>query len=76
VALWWVVREVDGKRQFYLQKADTQMYAGLRSAMDGFEGALKEVIPLGAKAARKVPKDLVGRVLKQREAMKLLKKLG
>jgi hypothetical protein len=75
VALWWVVKEVDGVRQFYIQEASTQMYAGLKSAIAGFEGELKEVIPLDAKTAKKLPKDLVGRVLKQREAMKLLKSL-
>jgi hypothetical protein len=58
------VREVDGERQFYVQEASTEMYAGLKSAIAGFEGDLKEVIPLDAKTAKKLPKDLVGRVVR------------
>jgi hypothetical protein len=51
MALYWVVREVDGERQIYVQEASTEMYAALGSAIDGFEGDLKEVIPLDAKTA-------------------------
>jgi hypothetical protein len=76
MALLWVVKEVDGERQFFVQEASTQMYAALKSAMAGFDGKYVETQQLDAKTAKKLPKDPVGRVLKQREAMKVLKKLG
>jgi hypothetical protein len=76
MGLYWVVREIEGKRLFFVQEASTQMYADLKSRVAGFEGDLKEIIPLDARAAKKLPKDLVGRVLKLGEAIRLLRKLG
>jgi hypothetical protein len=52
---WWVVKEVNGARQFYIQEAGTQMYAALKSVIAGFDRHLKEIIPFDAKTAKKLP---------------------
>jgi hypothetical protein len=72
MSLWWVVREVDGERRFYFQEADTPMYAGLKSAIAGFEGDLKEVLPIDAKTAKRIKKKDIGRVLSFEEGKKII----
>jgi hypothetical protein len=72
MSLRWVVREVDAERRFYVQEASTKMYAALKSAMAGFEGDLKEVIPLDAKTAKRIPKKAIGRARSFKEGKKLI----
>ncbi len=75
MSLWWVVRAVDGERKFFVQEASTPMYAGLRSAIAGFKGDLKEVIPLDAKTAKRIPRKSIGRVLSFKEGKRLIEKM-
>jgi hypothetical protein len=72
MSLWWVVREVDGERRFYVQEASTQLYAGRKSAIAGFEGDLKEVLPRDAKTSKRIKKKDIGRVLSFKEGMNLI----
>ena len=48
------------------------MYAGLRSAIAGFEGDLLEVLPLDAKTTKRIKKKDIGRVLSFEEGKKII----
>jgi hypothetical protein len=72
MALFWVVKEVNGERRFYVQEASTPMYAGLRSAIAGFAGDLLEVLPLDAKTTKRIKKKDIGRVLSFEEGKKII----
>ena len=54
MALYWIVRETNEGRKFYLQEAGSDLDASRRSAMAGFEGALAEIILLDARTAKRV----------------------
>lgn len=73
--LYWIASRVDGVQRYLLQEATTPLYAALRASIAGFPCAPPDVIALDAGTARKVPKKMIGRVLSQREAEALLKKL-
>jgi hypothetical protein len=60
----------------FVQEAHTQVHARLKASIAGHGGTYVEMHKLDDKMAKKLPKDLVGRVIKQREAMKLLKRSG
>ena len=60
MSLWWVVRDTDEGRKFYLQEAGDPLYAALKSALAGFEGKWVESIPLDAKTAKRVKKNSWG----------------
>lgn len=70
-----MVYEVDGERRFYIQEASAPILGRLKASLAGLDGKFVEYHELDLKTAKKVPKDLVGRVLKRREALRLLKKL-
>jgi hypothetical protein len=72
VALFWIVRETDAGRKFYLQEAGSDLDAARRSAMAGFEGALAEVIPLDARTAQRVSPQDIGRVMSMDEAQRII----
>lgn len=75
--LFWIVREHDGKRSVFLQRAGDSLFAQMRSALAGHEGGIPvEVHKLDAKTARKVPKKMIGRKLALSEARALLEKIG
>lgn len=76
MALWWIVNDVAGETEVFVQEADTLIGARLRASIDGFKGTFSEGHMLDAKTTKKMPKDLVGRMLNQRQAMRLLKRLG
>jgi hypothetical protein len=76
VALWWIVNQDGGKPSIVVQEAGDVITARLKAKLAGHEGEFTEAHKLDAKTAKKMPKDLVGRVLSQREATRLLKKLG
>ena len=77
MALFWVAKiNDDGETTFFLQEANTQLFASLRASIAGQKGKPVESIELDAKTARKVPKKMIGRVLSQREAETLLTRIG
>ena len=59
-----------------VQEAVRQVDARLKASIAGHRGSYVEMHKLDDKTARKLPKDFIGRVLKQREAMKLLKRFA
>ena len=75
MSLFWIAKIADGETTYFLPEANTPLYASLRSAIAGHDGKPTDIIALDAKTARKVPKKLIGRILTQREAEALLKKL-
>ena len=75
--LFWLAKTVDGERRYWLQEASWPIYAMLRAAMAGFTGGRPdEIIELDKRATRRVPKNMIGRVLSQGEAEELLKRLS
>ena len=72
MALYWVVRATNEGRKFYLQEAGSDLDAGRRSAMAGFEGALAEVILLDARTAARVSPQDIGRVMSMDEAQRII----
>jgi hypothetical protein len=76
MALWWVVKEIEGERRFYVQEASTQLYAALDSAIAGFEGKWIESIPLDAKTVKRIKKKEIGRVLTFKEGKRIIEGMG
>jgi hypothetical protein len=76
VALWWIVHEDDGKPSVFVQEASSLVHARMKANLAGHGGEFSQAHQLDEKTAKKMPKDLVGRVLNQKEAMRLLKRLG
>jgi hypothetical protein len=74
--LFWIVREDNGARSVFLQAATAKIFALIRSAIAGHRGKLAEIHELDAKMVRRVPKKLIGRVLRLSEATALLKRLA
>lgn len=74
--LYWIVREHEGVRTFFIQQGYTPTDAFLKSAIAGHEGGKPvEYHELDVKTGRKVPKRMIGRVLTQDEAQAVLGKL-
>lgn len=76
--LFWIVHRVNGEPRVYIKEASAPLYARLAGSMDGIldPADFVEMHVLDEKTARKVPKKMQGRLLSQREAKSLLKKLG
>lgn len=75
--LFWIVHTLDGKPAIFIQEATGMEIARLKARIAGFDkGAFSEIHELDAKIERRVPKKMIGRVLDQKEATALLKKIG
>lgn len=75
--LYWIVREHEGVRTFFLVEAYEPTGAFLKSAIAGHEGGKPvEYHELDAKTASKIPKRMIGRVLTQDEAQAVLERIG
>jgi hypothetical protein len=76
MSLFWIVRDHEGIRSFFIAKANNQIFAWISSAIAGHQGGTPvETHELDEKTARKVPKKMIGRVLSGKEAKELLKRL-
>ena len=76
MALFWIAKTHDGKQTYFIQEGSTALFASLRASIAGHEGTFEEAIELDAKTARRVPRKMIGRVLTQREAEVLLRRMG
>lgn len=76
MALWWIVNKTDGQMSVSVHEAESQIAARMRANLAGHTGTFSEAYQLDTKTAKKMPKDLVGRVLSQKEALRLLKKIS
>jgi len=73
MALFWIVHEFDGKRRIYIQEARSLIFARLRVSRAGFDkGTFVEAHALDARIAKKIPKELIGRLLSPSEVSALL----
>jgi hypothetical protein len=71
--LFWLAYS-DGPRVFI---SDSGGEPGMiKASIAGLKGRASEVYMLDEKTARKIPKAMIGRVLSQREAKGLLRKIG
>lgn len=75
--LFWLVHANKGKPSVFIVEATGGEIAMLKASIAGFgNGRPSEIHELDAKTERKVPKKMIGRVLDQKEATELLKKIG
>lgn len=74
--LYWIVHTLKENSEIFIQDANGGDIARLKASIAGFEGPYSEMHELDAKIAAKVPKKMIGRVLSQKEAEALLKKIG
>jgi len=74
--LFWIVREHEGSRAIFLQRAQDKLHAWLHSAIAGHGGEPIEIYELDDVTARKVPAKMIGRKLTQKEVQALLEKIG
>lgn len=74
--VFWVVRKHGGERSVFLQPASAAVYGWLRSAIAGHQGTMAEIHELDAETARRIPRDMIGRVLSREETVKLLELIG
>lgn len=75
--LFWISGSTGKARAFMVVEAASVISARLKASIAGFADPLKaEVLPLDGKRARKVPKAMQGRLLSQKEAAELVRKLG
>lgn len=74
--LFWIVHTINNTPSVFIQEAEGGEIAILKASIAGFGGRPSEIHELDAKTAAKIPKKMIGRVLVQKEAEALLKKLG
>jgi len=75
--LLWLVFKRGTKTEVVIYPAQDPSFARIKLAIDlKYEAPLKEFYRLDAKTARKVPKNMIGKVLSQRQAAAVLKKIG
>jgi hypothetical protein len=60
----------------FIQGAAHITFARIKASVSGHEGEFFEALELTPKMAKRVPKKMIGRVLSQEEAAKLLEKMG
>lgn len=74
--MFWIVHQTeDGERIVRIQEASSLIYARL-AIVDEFPGEFVEAHQLNETRARKVAKNMRGRVLKGKELRALLKRMG
>jgi hypothetical protein len=77
MSLFWIVHEIDGKPQVFIENASSLIYARMNLTSRGVDpDTFKEAHELDGKTARKVPKAMTGRALSQREAKALLETIS
>ena len=74
--LFMLIHEVEGKESVLLVEAATKLYASLAAGMAGFGGTPVSAHEFEPAQARKISKNMIGRVLSQGEMEALLKGLG
>ena len=72
--MWWLVFDVKGERCVWLEQAPDLLQARFKASLKGYKEFL-EGHKLDRATVRKIPHDLIGRCLRNREAMRLLNKL-
>lgn len=77
MSLFWIInKHDDGELKVFLQEARSIVIARVRASFSGHNGDFVEARALDAEAAKKVPPWMIGHVLCQSEAAKLLGRLG
>jgi hypothetical protein len=76
MALFWIVREIDGERRVMIREDHAMIFASIRAAMDGFGGSFVEAHRLDAEMAKRIPKAMTRRTLTMDEAAALLDQLA
>lgn len=71
---FWIVNETDDGRRVFIQEAGDILNARLKASVAGLEGRFVEAHQLQAKMVEAIPAKMLGRVLTQEEAARLLKK--
>ena len=76
MALFWIVHEIDGERRVLIQEGSTLNFARLDAAITGLGGDFVGGHMLDDQRAKKVPKNMIGRLLTDREVSALLDRMS
>ena len=74
--LFWLVHEIDGERRVSIQEGSTLNFARLDAVIAGVEGVFVGGRMLDERHAKKVPKNMVGRALTDREVRALIDRMA
>jgi hypothetical protein len=74
--LFWIIQEVDGKRCVLVQEGSTLNFARLDAVIAGVGGHFVGGHMLDDKRAKKIPKNMIGRLLTDREVSALLNRMA
>ena len=74
--LFWMVHEIDGERRVSIQEGSTLNFARLDAVIAGVEGVFVGGRMLDERYAKKVPKNMIGRLLTDREVSALLDRIS
>ena len=74
--LFWLVHEIDGERRVSIQEGSTLNFARLDAVIAGVEGVFVGGRMLDARHAKKVPKNMIGRLLTDREVRALIDRMA
>ena len=75
--MYWLVFRSDDKLSVVIQPAGSLVYARLTAAIAGSAaGEFVEGHELDGTITKKIPKKVIGQLLSQPEAIKLLKRIG
>ena len=74
--LYWMTYEGPEGTVVFIQPAYELGMARLRASLAGAPEEFKEALRLDAKTSKKVPKDMIGRLLSAKEGQALLKRFG
>lgn len=75
--LFWIAHRIDDVPHVRIEEASALVFARLAASMAGFDPRnFSEAFALDDRMARKVPKGMIGRELRQGEAKKLLERIG
>jgi hypothetical protein len=76
MSLFWLTFDTAQGRAVWIQEAHEPSMARLKASMAGAPEDFKEYLQLDEKTAKKIPKNLIGKTLKNAQANALLKKLA
>jgi hypothetical protein len=73
--LFWLVYAKGDDVTLFIQPAETMVYAQLKASIALGDGKYQEGYELDARMTRKMPRNLIGKPLNQKQANALVKKL-
>ena len=73
--LYWIVHEMEGEPYVFVQEASSLIYARMEAQKAGCNGEFIEAHELDHTTAKKLPRDVIGRMLSRARARAVLQRL-